>query len=148
MKTEFPDQIKLMITNKSSCANARGIPPATYQVLARCVCGDGRGGGLPHLDLGPPPPPGMGYSPTWTWDGVVLHQLDRVPPAWTWDPPVGWMGYPPLTGWGTPPPRPGAGYPLPPPRPGTGYPPPHGPGMGYPIPPTSSAGWGTPSSEM
>ena len=85
-----------------------------------------------------PPGPGMGYPPTWTWDGV--------PPL-----PGPGMGYPPYLdlGWGTPLPGPGMGYPptwtwdgVPPyldlgwgtplPRTEMGYPPLPRPEMGYP----------------
>ena len=35
----------------------------------------------------PLPGPGMGYPPTWTWDGVLPYpDLGRgTPPTWTWD---------------------------------------------------------------
>ena len=69
-----------------------GVPPQTWD------------GVPPHLDLGwgTPPGPGMGYPPTWTWDGVP-------PPTWTWDGtplPRTEMGYPPYPDlrWDTPPP--------------------------------------------
>ena len=90
--------------------------------------------GTPHLDLGcgapinwmgyPLPGPGMGYLTLAGWGtplpgpgmGYPLpHQLDGVPPTWTWNwvplhvwtwdgVPPGWMGYP-LSG-------PGMGYPF------------------------------------
>ena len=76
----------------------------------------GPGGGVPHPDL-------VGGYPRYphlqTWDGV--------PPPPCLD-----------LGWGTPPARPGMGYP-PPARPGMGYPPARL-GMGYPPRPD----WGTP----
>ena len=91
-----------MLTRKSSCVNARGTPPSTWQVL----CLRGGGGcypiqswwGVPHTVMvggvsgwgwGPqvPPPsrpgwdgvplpsrPGMGYPPIQTCDGVPPSQ--------------------------------------------------------------------------
>ena len=71
-------------------------------VASDCYSGGGTMG-TPYLDLGwgtPPPGPGMGYPPTWTWDGV--RPLPR--------PGMGYAPYPDL-GWGTPLPGPEMGYP-------------------------------------
>ena len=94
--------------------NARGIPPATYQVLAILLYLIGGypiqswwgstpssydGGGYP----GVPPGPGMGYPPVQTWDGVPPVQTwDGVLPTQTWDrvpPPRPGIGYPPFKVW-------------------------------------------------
>ena len=75
-------QSKLNTTRKSSCVNARGIPPAAYQVLHLLPYRGGNypgcgvptlawgvshlwSGGTPHLDLvGVPPPPRCGQTDT------------------------------------------------------------------------------------
>ena len=92
------------LTRKSSCVNARGIPPAAQQVhalLVRWWGGYPSLGGVPQVGapllgggtLGGPP---LGYPP-WL-DGVPPSQLDGVPPPGQLDgvpPLVSWMGYPP-----------------------------------------------------
>ena len=80
-------------TRKSSCVNARGIPSATYRVLAMLLCLLIGGGGYPIQfctwgtpcpDLGPdqdegyppgysPSRPRMGYPLSWSSDGVPPH---------------------------------------------------------------------------
>ena len=79
-------------TRKSYCVNARGIPPAAYQV--HCTCYAVPVGGTPHPVL----TWGGGVIPILTWDGVT--------PLLTWDggnPPPSRMGYPRQEGWGYPP---------------------------------------------
>ena len=107
-----------LLTRKSFCVNARGIPTAAYQVLHLLSC---RGGGGTHLGY-PPIRPGRGVTPSW------------VSPYQTW------LGYPPPQhGWGTPLARSGRGGPE------VVYAP---AGMGYPLaggtpPPPAGPGQGT-----
>ena len=139
---------KTFLTRKSSCVNARGIPPAAYQVLAML----GRGG-VPHPQSGGYPVPGLGGYPVPGLVGVP-HPRSRgegvTHPSSIGDPISGWgtgvpqvcMGYlPPDLGWGTPPsltwdgvpPWPDLGWGTPLARPWMGYPPAR-PGMGFPPP--------------
>ena len=127
--------MRIYNTRKSSCVNARGIPPAALQVLAMLLCLMVGGGGVPHpvmVMVGVPHPVIVG--------GGTLGLTPWVPPTIQT-----WLGYPPtIQTWlgGTPHYHPDlAGVPPTPPRPGTGYPPPPPrPGMGYPPPPPSRCG--------
>ena len=113
-------------TRKSSCVNARGIPPARgRKMLTPPPC---------QLDLTPPPrwldltltplPPG------WTWPP---RRLDLTPPtSWTWPPPTSWTWPPPSAG-----PDPPHRLDLTPPPPAGPDPPPPPAG---PDPPPQSAG--------
>ena len=88
--TIMDQEQKIFWTRKSSCVNARGIPPTAYQVLHMLFYpGEGAGvspsgPGWPpcpdHQDLAGIPPlsglggggypiPGWGVSPLWTWHG-------------------------------------------------------------------------------
>ena len=99
---------KMIKTRKSSGVNARGIPPAAYQVLAMLgggvpgprsggVPGPRSVGGLPHPRSGGYPIPGLGGGvPIQTWSGGTLATL---PPDLRWDTPLA---------------RPGTGDPPPP----------------------------------
>ena len=77
-------------TRKSSCVNARGIPPPASQVLAVLLCLWGGGGeylywiGGPTLDGGYPP-----------WMGRYLPWMEGNYLEWGYLP---WMGYLPWTG--------------------------------------------------
>ena len=113
-------------TRKSSCVNARGIPPAVYWVLLLLSylgtppSWPGWGGTWPGYPPWQGTPPGQGTPPVLTWPGGYLT---RVPP---------WQGTPPQ---GTPPARPGRV----PPQQGT---PLAGPGR---VPPSRVPPWqGTP----
>ena len=110
---------KLVFTRKSSCVNARGIPPASTRYAGLV------GGGYPRY----PPRPGRGY-PCWGypppgpgWWGLPLLGV----------PPISWMGYPPPSaGWGTPPPPRTISW--------TGYPPPPKPGVNWHTKPSDAGG--------
>ena len=111
-------------TRKSSCVNARGIPPARGRKM------------LTPPPAGPDPPP--------------PHQLDLTPPGWLdlTPPPASWTWLPPPTSWTWPPPPPaGPDPPLPagpdPPPPAGPDPPPHQLDL---TPPTRSAGPAPPPS--
>ena len=124
------------VRRKSSCVNARGIPPATQQVLAMLV-----GGGYPIQSWwGRVPHPVMVGVIRFSHGGGVPHPVMVVGyPGYPHPNLVrGYPGYPPLS-------RPGMGY-LPPPTIHTwdGVPPTIGPGMGYPPPPPSRPGTGYP----
>ena len=124
---------KCINTRKSSCVNARGTPPTTWQVLAMLLCL--MGGGYPIQ--------------SWWWgEGVpwvppTIHTYWGVPQVPTTTIQI-WLG----GTLGTPttiqtwPGGPGTGYPHP--DLGWGIPLPPRPGMGYPPP--TDMGWGTPQS--
>ena len=113
------------MTRKSSCVNARGIPPAAQQVLAMLSCLGGGGdpipgqvGGVPHPRLGGTPSQVQGWYPIPGLGGYSIPGLGRVPhprsgegtPSHVWR----WRGIHPIQTWdGVPPPlsRPGMGYP-------------------------------------
>ena len=123
-------------TRKSSCVNARGIPPAVSQVLAMLVGGgtpSSHGGGgtlgpLHHPDLARVSPDlGWGTNPqTWLGYPSTIQTWPGYPPTIQT-----WPGYPP-------PSRPGQGTP----QSGMGHPPHHADLAGVPPP---RPGWGTPS---
>ena len=94
----------LHITRQSSCVNTRGIPPASYQVLAMLFCLRGYPllagrvpqscpgvGGTPVLSFlgypktGVPPPPGTWIPPTSDCN------TRRNPGPVTWVPPSSWV---------------------------------------------------------
>ena len=103
-------------TRKPSCVNARGIPPAAYQVLTIL------GGGVPHpRSRGVPCPRSGGYPITGLGKGVP-HPRSRG--GWGYpQPDLGWGTLPwPDLGWGTPPGETWDGV-SPPVRPGMGVPP-------------------------
>ena len=131
-----------IITRKSSCMNARGIPTVAYQVLHLLSCtwgGVPPGGGTPSLDGGtlsldrgyPHPALDGGYPiparlvtpsqvPPLAWpDQGVLHPYPGGTP-WLGYPHRTWLGTPYQTQLGYPPIRPGQGTPI---RPGWGVPP-------------------------
>ena len=88
---------------KSSCVNARGILPTTYQVLHMLSYPGGTP--IPHPWMGYPIP-GQGV-PTSLVGGTPCWELARVTPSWDLArvPPLGLgQGYPPL--------RLGQGYPI------------------------------------
>ena len=67
--TEFGKDIMPILTRKSSCVNARGIPTVVYQILhLMSYLG---GGGYPISEQGGYPIPGWGYP-----------SLDGVPHPW------------------------------------------------------------------
>ena len=134
-------EASLLITRKSSCVNARGIPTAAYQVLHLLTkVGYPPPSGYPHPGLmGVPGVPPCWGTPLSRSDGGYLgYPPVRVPPhpgltgGYPWYPPSGHppVGVPPCQGTlphqGTPPgwtwfryPPPGwtwLGYPPPPPR--------------------------------
>ena len=135
-------------TRKSSCVNARGIPPAVGSTRSAALSA---GGEVPHpvLDGG-----GGGYSIRSWMAGVPIQSWKGGYPIQSWM--QSWMGGTPVSCMGTlcldlgrgyPQSRPGMGYP--PSRPGMGTAPQFGSGMGYPPGPDlwcppQSAGWGTP----
>ena len=108
-------------TRKSSSVNARGTPPAAYQVLAVLLPNpDLVGGGVPR--------------PRW---GGTPSQVRGVPNPKSGGYPIqNWSGGTPSQVWEGTPSRPGTGYPLPLPR----------PGMGYPL--YLNLGWGTPYLDL
>ena len=131
------NQLKTILTRKSSCVNARGIPTAAYQVL---------------LEMGyPPPQPGLTGGGGGTRGGV--------PPSQVWQEKGGtivgyplarsnWGGYP---RWGTPQPglMGGTRGGVPPARSDGGeggiwggVPPPSWTWQGYPLPRLDLAGVG------
>ena len=77
-------EIEIWATRKSSCVNARGIPPARGRKMLTPPR---------QLDLTPPPPCQLDLTPP--------PKLDLTPP-----PPVGWLTWPspPPAGWTWPPP--------------------------------------------
>ena len=123
-----------LATRKSFCVNARGLPPATKQVLAMLLSLGRVGGEVPpssHGQGGVPHPRSRGGGSTPSrlgWGGYPIPGLD-----WRYPPPEPGMGYPPDPdlGWGTPHPdlRQGTPHQL----------------DGYP-PPCLNLGWGTPQS--
>ena len=96
-------------TRKSSCVNARGTPPAAYQVLAMLLCLMGRGyPGTPHHpDLARGYPRYPPHHPDLVWG---------VPQVPTHHPDLGWGTPDPDLGWGTPPTSTVLGRGSPPPR--------------------------------
>ena len=77
-------------TRKSSCVNARGIPPAAYQVLHLLSYPGGTypGRGVPILAGGVPTPSlDRGYLPIWTWPGYPLG-VNRQTPVKTVPSPI------------------------------------------------------------
>ena len=84
------------ITRKSSCVNARGIPPVMWQVFTVLLCPPG-GGDLPWM-RGIYPGQG-GYLP-WMWGGVpTLDGGGYLPKTGTPPPPIRWkVGTPQLAG--------------------------------------------------
>ena len=166
--------IQIFKTRKSSCVNARGTPPAAYQVLAvlLCLIQTWSGGGTlsqvwgrvprPRSRGGCPVPCPKGGHPIQGPGGTPSRPGWGVPhPDLGWGTPPSTHGTPPGQGtlpqtWDRVPPQTWDGVPFP--RPGTGYPPqdrvpfprpgtgyPPRPGMGYPSP---DLGQGTPSLDL
>ena len=122
-----------MKTRKSSCVNARGIPPTMWQVLAMSQVRGGTpsqvwGRGVAHPRSRGYPIPGLGGTLSQVWgypipgpggypilglegtpshvQGGTLSQVEGVP--------CPMLGVPCPRSGGYPPSRPGMGYPLPP----------------------------------
>ena len=83
---------KQLITRKSFCVNAKGILPATYQVL-HLLSYPGGGGNTPSLARGCTTSLAEGGIPSLAAGYPML-----LPPIWDW-------GTPHLGAWDTPPPR-------------------------------------------
>ena len=113
-------------TRKSSCVNARGIPPAAYQVLAML------GGGVPHPRSGGVPHPRSGGYPIPGLRGVPCSRSGGVPSPMSGGYPIPGLGETPSQVWGVPCPA----------RPQMGYPPWPDLEWGIPLPPDLR--WGTP----
>ena len=157
------------ITRKSSCVNARGTPPAAWQVLAMLLCVMG---GVPRV--GGYPISGKGGTPSQVWGVYPISGLGGVPHLRSGGYPIsgpggypisglgGYLGYPPTQTWDGVPPYLDMGWGAPLPRPEMRYPshldvrwgtpyldlglgtPPH-PDLGWSTPPYPDLRWGTPA---
>ena len=107
----------LNTTRKTSCVNARGIPPERGRKMLT----------PPPRLAGPDPPPQSAHwpdpPPGWldltpppvgslTWPPPI-GSLTWPPPGWTWPPPVGSLTWPPPPGSAGPDPPPGWTWPPP-----------------------------------
>ena len=96
----------VILTRKSSCVNARGIPPARgRKMLTPPLAGPDppwpAGPDPPPLAGPDPPPAGLTFDlkppPGWTWHPPSWIDLWPDPPSWTWPPRLDWpLTWPPL----------------------------------------------------
>ena len=128
----FDDLLEHTETRKSSCVNATGIPPAAYQVLAMLICPGGGypvpcPGGVPHpMSGGVPNPRSGGWGvPHPMSGGYPIPCPGGYPIPCSGGYPILCPGGTPSQVWGVPPvpPQPDLGWGTPPTRPGMGYPP-------------------------